>query len=105
MLNTNNVNDNLETVKDDLEREEKIKQIKRELLKGLENYKKSIFYIACDAPISILCLPKTVETILLNHGLLRVYDLIDRDLAEIKGLGISRIRDLTSRLDQFISMF
>jgi hypothetical protein len=85
-------------------RKSDIKKINKKLTEGLQNYRKMMSYMAGDVPIQSLCLPKTIETILLNNGLLRVYDLFDRDLTEIKGLGTVRCRDLTSRLDQFLAM-
>ena len=41
---------------------------------------------------------------LINHGCNRIYDLFDCDFTKIKGLGVSRIRDLTACLDKFFSM-
>lgn len=78
--------------------------IKKKLLSSLESYNKTILYLSCDAPIGVLCLPKAIETILLNNGILRVYDIFNVDLAEIKGLGDSRLRDLTTSLDKFLAM-
>lgn len=81
------------------------KQKLREMVaKKLAEYQKTLSYMAADAPISILCLPKSVENILLRNGLLRVYDLFDRDFTEIEGLTEIRIRDLTASLDKFLSM-
>ena len=90
--------DNLEIMKKEMSK------IKVDLLEKLENYNKTLSYMAGDAPIGVLCLPKTTETILINAGCLRIYDLIDRDLTKIKGIGHRRIGDLTARLDKFLSM-
>ncbi len=79
-------------------------KIKEELLKRLEEYRKMMMFMAADAPIGILCLPKVTENALVAHGCLRVYDLLNCDLTEVKGLGEVRIRDLTARLDQFITI-
>ena len=79
-------------------------KINLELLKSLGNYQKTLSFMLADAPIGCLCLPKTIETILLNEGCLRIYDLFDRDFTEIEGLGVARIRDLTTCLDKFFSM-
>lgn len=87
--------------------EDKIKveeKIKKELLSGLNTYRKTISYMAGDAPIEVLCLPKRVENALIKSGCLRIYDLFDRDLTKIKGIGKIRSRDLASSLDQFIPM-
>ena len=81
-----------------------LKKIKEELLKKLEEYRKSMKYMAADAPIGILCLPKATEKSLINHGCLRVYDLFDCDFTKVKGLTETSIRNLTSCLDQFLSM-
>jgi hypothetical protein len=87
----------------DLDEEKKL-QIIKELMAKFNEYQKTIAFMTADAPIEILCLPAPIEKILLSNGLLRVYDLFDCDFAKIKGFGVSRIRDLTARLDQFFSM-
>lgn len=100
----NNLIENIEEVNNKIENEQQMKKIREEVLKKFENYRKTLNYMAADAPIGILCLPKKVENILLDNGLLRIYDLFDCDFTKIKGLGISRIGDLTSCLDKFFSM-
>lgn len=84
--------------------EKEIIEIKKRLLESLENYRKTVDYMLGDAPIGVLCLPKAIETLLNNAGCYRIYDLFDRDLTEIKGLGDSRLRHLTSCLNQFLSI-
>lgn len=79
-------------------------KLKEMVAKKLAEYQKTISYMSADAPISILCLPKSVETILLRNNLLRVYDLFNRDFSKIEGLNETRVRDLTSSLDKFLSM-
>lgn len=79
-------------------------KIKEGVLKGLRDYEKSIRHMSCDAPIEVLCLPKPIEAALLRAGCLRIYDLLDRDFTEIKGIGKARIGELTARFDQFLSM-
>ena len=81
-----------------------IHNIHRKLIESIERYRKTISYMYGDAPLGVLCLPKIIETTLINNGCFRVYDLFDRDLTKIKGIGHSRIRDLTSRLDEFLSV-
>lgn len=81
-----------------------LENLKKELKHSFENYQKTMKYMVADAPIDILCLPKAIEQILFDNGLLRVYDLFDVDFTKIKGLGEGRIRQLTARLDQFFSM-
>jgi len=104
MYQEENVKENIENVKENIEFDEKMQELKKELIKKFSDYKKTMDYMVCDAPISILCLPKSIEKILSTQGLLRVYDLLNLDLVKIEGLGISRIDLLTSRLDQFLSM-
>jgi hypothetical protein len=85
----------------------KIKEIERiakEHQQILSEYKKKLAFFAADAPIEALCLPKTTQTILINQGILRIYDLFNIDLGEIKGLGDVRCRDLTSRLNEFFAI-
>lgn len=94
--------DNLEEIK--LEHDLKMKQVKEEVLNKLREYRKTIAFMYADAPITILCLPAIIEKSLLDHGCLRLYDLFDIDFTKVKGLGSTRIRYLTSRLDEFFSI-
>ncbi len=80
------------------------KKINKELIESLGRYKKTLSYMAGDAPIEVLCLPKTIQTVLISNGCLRIYDLFDCDLTKIKGIGKTRIRDLTARLNEFLSI-
>lgn len=84
--------------------EGKIKEINDKLKINFNRYKKALLLLSADAPIEVLCLPKVIENILLRDGCVRIYDIFDRDLTKIKGFGDSRIANLTSRLDEFISM-
>ena len=84
--------------------EEGIKEINKRLIQSLDNYRKTISFMSADAPIETLCLPKTIQTILQRNGFLRIYDIMDCDFTEIKGLGEVRIRDLTTRLNEFLSI-
>jgi hypothetical protein len=81
-----------------------IRKINKKLLESLQNYRKMVAFMGADVPIGVLCLPRTTEKILANQGFLRVYDLLDVDFAEIKGIGDSRSRDITSSLNKFFSM-
>lgn len=74
------------------------------LKEDLSHYRRVIGYMEGNVPIQVLCLPKVVETALLNEGCLRVYDLINRDLGKIKGIGRGRLDILTSRLDEFFTI-
>lgn len=75
-----------------------------DLQKDLSHYRRCVMYMEANAPISVLCLPKVVETVLAREGYVRVYDLISTDLGKIKGLGEARRHLLTSRLDEFLSI-
>ncbi len=83
----------------------KDEDVKQELEKSIHVFKKNIHYMFGDAPISVLCLPKTIETVLISEDCLRVYDLFNRDLTKIKGIGKTRVRLLAASLEQFISVF
>jgi len=79
--------------------------VRRDLIKKeFERYEKVMKYLECDLPIQVLCLPKVIENCLLNAGCLRIFDMIDRDLSEIKGLGKSRRALLSSRLNELFPM-
>ena len=103
-MSNKNLNEKLENVNNNFEQEVKLEKIKEEVLKKFSEYRKTIAYMAADAPIGILCLPPVIMNALLAHGCLRVYDLFNMDFTKVKGLGVSRIRDLTACLDQFFSM-
>lgn len=92
------------SVNNNIEYDMALLKIKEEVLKKLVEYDRTMKYMAADIPISALCLPKATETILTSHGLLRVYDLLDCNFTEIKGLGAVRRGDLATRLDKFLSM-
>ena len=85
-----------------------IAEIKRDsqekLQEDLSHYRKTLYYLGANVPIQVLCLPKQLEAALISDGCLRVYDLINRDLTEIKGVGKRRLDILTSRLDEFLSI-
>ena len=88
----------------DAKEQEILKKIRDEVLQRFKEYKTTLNYMAADAPIEILCLPKSIEKCLIDGGHLRIYDLFDVDFTKIKGLGVARIRHLTSCLDKFFSM-
>ena len=104
MSDVNKLIENPETVKLNFEYEEKLRKIREEVSKKFTEYRTTLNYMAADAPISILCLPPAIESALSAHGCLRIYDLFDLDFTKIKGLGVVRIRELTSSLDKFFSM-
>lgn len=99
-----NVKETLDSVNDNFEIDLKMKKLKEEVLKSFNDYRKTLDFMAADAPISVLMLPTAVESKLKSVGCLRIYHLLNMDLTKIEGLNDIRIRDLTSRLDQFLSM-
>ena len=104
MDDKNNLKESFENINNNFESDIEMAKLKQELKQKFEDYQTTMKFMLADAPIQILCLKPNVETILLNEGFLRIYDLFDVDLTKVKGLGIARIRDLTARLDQFFSM-
>lgn len=88
-----------------IEQDIKMQKLREELSKSFDAYRTTMRFLSADAPIEVLCLPKTIEKILLDAGCFRIYDLFDMDFTKVKGLGPVRVRDLTSRFQQFISMF
>lgn len=76
----------------------------KEFKKDLAHYRKTLAYMGANVPIQVLCLPKALENSLKRAGLVRVYDLISRDLTEIEGVGKSRLELLAARLDEFFTM-
>lgn len=99
-----NVKENLENVNKNVVQDVELKKLREELTRQIGEYQKTIKYMSADAPVSILCLPAKTQSILSRHGCDRVYDMLDLDFTKIEGLGIASIRDLTSRLEKFLSM-
>ena len=83
----------------DVKAEEKI-----DINESFAYYKDILSFMGADVPIEALCLPQGIITILRREGIRRVYDLFNRNLGEIKGLGPAREELLTSRLHEFISV-
>lgn len=100
----NNVKENNENINGNFEFDLNMKKLREDLKKRFLDYQMTMKYMLADAPIAVLCLPPKSEKILLDNGLLRIYDLFNTDLLEIKGLGESRVRDVTTCLDKFFSM-
>ena len=94
--------DNIETVIDpEIEKRE---NVKRELIKSFGRYQKVMSLMAIDGPVSILGLPKNIQKILEDNGILRLYEILNMDLVKIEGLSdVDRTR-LTSSLNKFSSM-
>ena len=87
-----------------LSNEEIQKKINLKLMESLKSYRNTLSYMAADVPLEAMCLPKPIETALRNEGCLRVYDLLDRDLGEIKGIGKLRGERLAASLNEFLAM-
>lgn len=102
--NIQNINENFGDVNNNLEYELHLQKIRKELSERFIEYQKTMKYLASDAPIQILCLPKNIEKFLLDNGCLRIYDVFNLDLTKIEGISESSLRDITSRFDQFFSM-
>lgn len=98
------VKENIDNVNNNLEKDLDMAKLKEELRKKFADYQITMKYMLADAPIEVLCLPSVIEQILLSQGFLRIYDLFDVDLTEIKGLGVVRVKFLTASLDKFFSM-
>lgn len=105
MSENNNLFENEENVKKKLEYDQQMRKIREEVEKKFSEYKKIMEFMAGDAPLSILCLSQITEKALLRHGCLRIYDLFNCNFAEVEGLSPRHITELTTRLDQFFSMF
>jgi hypothetical protein len=99
-----NLEQSEEKVNTNFQNEMIMEKLRKELSKSFADYQTTMKYMAGDAPIEVLCLQPATEKILLNSGCLRIYDIFDLDLAKIEGLGPTRLRHLTARIDQFFSM-
>lgn len=90
---------------DDIFQQEDVKKkISEELIKNLQRYRKSLNLMALDAPISLLNLPKSIEKVLSQNGILRIYDLSDREFTEIVGLNEVMRNRLTTCFNEFLAM-
>ena len=103
-MSVDNVKDNFESVNTNFESDMRMQKIREEVAKSYAEYRNSINFMVADAPISVLGLTPVIENALHAHGCLRVYDLFNCNFVEVKGLGATRIRELTASLDQFLSM-
>lgn len=104
MIEDESVRESFNTLSKDFEQDLDMKKIKEEVAKSFNNYRMTMKYMLADAPIEVLCLPVATEKILLDQGFLRIYDLFDTDFTEIKGFGVTRVRQLTACLDKFFAM-
>lgn len=104
MIDANKIIENMESVKNNFEFDQKMRLIKEEVVQKFSEYRTILNYMAADAPIGALCLPPVIENALFSHGCLRIYDLFDLDFSKVKGLGIRRVGKLTACLDKFFSM-
>jgi len=99
-----NLIDNTQDVNANFEKNMEFSKLKVEVLSRFSEYRKTVQYMAADLPISALCLPKKLEKKLLNGDFLRVFELFGLDLAKIEFLDSTDVRDLTSRLNEFLAM-
>ncbi len=93
----------------DLNSEKILKEqaIREELIKNAAHYRNSLNFMATNLPIAAMCLPPTIEAVLLREGFIRIYDILafaqgGHKLSEIKGIGDARARILESHLDEFV---
>jgi len=104
MSDVDNVKESFEDVNIKFDNDMKMQKIREEVLKKFNDYRQTINYMAADAPIGVLCLSPAIQSALVAHGCLRIYDLFDLDFVKVKGLGVRRIGELTASLDKFFSM-
>ena len=104
MDDINNLKENIDHINANFEKNIDMARLKEDLKRTFNDYEKTMKFMAADAPIQILCLDRKLETILLDQGFLRIYDLFNADLVKVKGIGVIRAKELTARLDQFFSM-
>ena len=104
MNDINNVKENFNNVKENIENDLDMAKLKEELKKSFSDYNTTMKFMLADAPLEILCLPSGLEKVLIDQGFLRIYDLFNIDLVKVKGLGVVRIKQLTTSLDKFFSM-
>jgi len=83
----------------------RLAKVKEETLRRYTEYSRLSHYMACDAPIATLCLNRKLEKTLSDHGIERIYDLLDMDLGKVEWLDERTRGDLASRLDEFFTMF
>ena len=104
MVNNQNLSESESEVNTKFERDMQLAKIRKELLESYENYNKVISQMGMDAPIEVLCLPQAINKILLREGCRRIPEVLKLDLTKVKGLGVTRQWELTTSLNQFLSM-
>lgn len=72
--------------------------------KRFEMYHKTIALMCADAPISVLCLKKSIENKLVSAGYSRVYDLLSKKFVSIDRISVSDVATINASIDQFISI-
>ena len=81
-----------------------VEEANEKVQKEIAHYRNVLMFMGANVPIQALCLPSAIENALIASDCLRVYDLINRDLTKIKGIGKSRSSLLASRLDEFFTV-
>lgn len=104
MNDDDNLKENIDNSNSNIETDLDLAKLKEQLKKSFDSYQQTMKYMLGDAPIQTLCLNARTEAILLDSGFLRIYDIFNADLIKVKGLGVVRIKELTTRLDQFFAM-
>ncbi len=77
-------------------------KLAQDLDKSIKNYRQMMRLMSADAPIEVLCLSPQTQAILVRLGFLRVYDIVNRDLAKVKGIGSHRLSEINARLAEFL---
>lgn len=85
--------------------DDEINELSRERADQLmKQYRKILFHMGTDLPISALCLPKRYENVLTRAGISRVYDFVNSDLKTIPGLGERAIDVISFKLHELFSI-
>lgn len=83
---------------------EKRERLSKELIKSFDRYQKVLSLMAVDGPLSVLGLPKNIQKILEENGILRLYEVLNMDLVKIEGISdVDRAR-LATCLNKFSAM-
>lgn len=99
-----NLKETSESINNKLVPDIEFEQLRKEVRKSFDNYRTTMLYMMADAPIEVLCLPTRLTNVLIDQGFRRIYDLLNVDLVKIKGIGPASIKQLTARLDEFLTV-
>lgn len=91
-------------LKNQNEKHDEHAEIRRQVMETYQMYRRKIMAMFCDAPLAALCVDDIIIKKLDRVGIRRIDQCIDRDFTKIEGLSGDEIHQLTTRLQQFISM-